>query len=187
MNAANAILVKSNRILGAQLLELGLIDHPSLEEANERFIDSLQGPGVGRTNLLSLLLYDIKTLDESVLIQRQIEDFALSPLPLQALSFAPDEWGVVSAEIAFATSTIPVDRVGSIWFLATSYFLSRPVREYWESFDPGITIIWLCARHQEVQERIEQLAAYQAKVETRNATRPPASDPKILGRFLEEG
>ena len=55
------------------------------------------------------------------------------------------------------TRTIPMDRVDDIVFLATSSYLSRPVREYWEG-KFGQSLVWYLAPFAQIEEWLLRFA-----------------------------
>lgn len=157
MNSSHALLVKANRMLGSQLVESGLISYEALEEANEKFLDALSPDEPRKASLLRILLAETKTLEERSLIEEQVDNHGISPCSLERIHVAYDDWPDVEIDACFATRTIPVDRVDDVVFIATSYYLSRPVREYWNA-KFGDLLVWTVAPFAEIEERLNAFA-----------------------------
>ena len=165
MNPGHAVMVKSNRQLGSVLVERGLIEHRHLEAASERLIDAMQNPGKLTASILSILIFELQKLEESALIAYLVEEENLGALPLGSTEFDPSAWPDFAAGLAGASRTIPVDRKDGFITVATSYYLSPPAREYWES-ELSEHIIWTVAPLLQIEKRIESLIDAQSQANT---------------------
>lgn len=145
-------------MLGSQLVESGLISYEALETANEKFLDALHGSDTRNANLLRILLAETKALSEVDLVDAQVDDHHLSPCSLERIEFNPSEWDEVDVDACYATRTLPIDQVDEVIFLATSCYLSRPVREYWEAQYGNDMIVWFVAPFAQIEERLRMVS-----------------------------
>lgn len=148
-------------MLGSQLVELGLITYEALETANEKFLDALHASESKDASLLRILLAETKDLKEGDLIEEQIENHGLSACSLERIGFVPGDWEDIDVGACFATRSIPVDKVDDIVFIATSCYLSRPVREYWRGLY-GEMIVWFIAPFAQIEERLQMFGEARA-------------------------
>jgi len=161
-------LLKSNRMLGAQLVECGLLPLRELETASARLMSLMASGEPHELSLLRILIIEMHTLDETRLLNHQIEHRNVSGISLghyevdRALS--PD----IEVEEMWETWTLPFDRVGGVWFLATAYYMSPFVRGYWAD-KLQAEIVWYVASMQELQAGIEALAADRLNAPPRRA------------------
>jgi len=151
-------------MLGSQLVELGLITYEALEDANEKFLDTLHDSESGVASLLRILLVETKALAERDLIEEQIENHGLSVCTLDRIDFDPEEWDDIDVSACYATRTIPMDRVDDIMFVASCCYLSRPVREYWEK-QFGASLVWVIAPFFQIEERLKTFEEARIKAE----------------------
>ncbi|MGB0370381.1 MAG: hypothetical protein ACPGN3_03465 [Opitutales bacterium] len=165
MNSSHALLVKANRMLGSQLVELNLITYEALENANEKFLDALHASDSKNASLLRILLAETQELKEQDLIEEQVENHGLSPCSLEHIGFSPSDWEPELVDACYATRTIPVDKVEEVVFLASSCYLSRPVREFWTKLY-GDTIVWLVVPFAQIEERLQMFAEAHADEST---------------------
>lgn len=102
-------------------------------------------------------MVETQALSEAGLLDEQIDNHGLSPCSLERVQIDPKEWEDIEIDACFATRTIPMDRVDDIVFLATSSYLSRPVREYWEG-KYGQTLVWYLAPFAQIEEWLLRFA-----------------------------
>lgn len=170
------LILRSNRFLGSALLERELITNEQLEAANEILLNSVQSGDLRSVNLLNILLFELKVLDEDLLIDRVIEEAKIGLVDLRNYDLSNFSDYKVSTDLCAATYTLPFDRVEDIYMVATAYYLSKPVIQFWEEQLPG-KVIWYVASAatiSEAIERVEQLTGEKAKDETTEASEAPA-------------
>jgi len=154
------LILRSNRFLGSALLERNLIKVEDLEAANEKLLEHVQNGDMRAANLLNILLFDLKVIDENVLIDSVTEDEDVGLIDLAHYDMAKFREINADIELCYATYTVPFDKVEDFTMIATSYYLSKPTVHYWEETIGGNIIWYLCsvASIAEAIERASQLA-----------------------------
>jgi len=152
------LLIKSNRVLGTRLVEAGLTTLEEMDTANEAFITLARKKDLKRASLLRILIFDNQTLKEESLLDYQIEQHHVGAIHLE--NYILDDILLLQQpfEIMRASWTIPIDFVNDRWFLATAYFLSDVVREFWEDRLQG-RITWLVSPLSQFESTFEALEA----------------------------
>jgi len=138
-----SLCLKANRALGAALVAQNLVTFEDQDVAMEQFITAYRDRDWVRASLLRVLLFETQRLDETKLMDRQMEDSSLPAVPLDQYRVRPEIMEQYEADFCAITRTIAFDAVGNTTFLATSYYLSPAVREYWENLLPGPAIWYL--------------------------------------------
>lgn len=154
------LILRSNRFLGSALLERNLIKVEDLEAANEKLLEHVQNGDMRAANLLNILLYDLKSIDESSLVEAVTEDENIGLIDLAHYDMAKFREINADIELCYATYTVPFDRVEDFTMVATAYYLSRPTVQYWEETIGGNIIWYICsvASIAEAIERASQLS-----------------------------
>lgn len=141
MQQHRALILRSNRFLGSALVDKGLSSNGDLEEANVEFMEAIQSADFKRASILSTLIFESKKLDESKLLDYQVDELKLGLVDLdfvQLMSLRPLE---VDISLCWASSTLPFDSVEGTHMVATCYYMSAPVIKYWEEVLDG-PVIW---------------------------------------------
>ncbi len=91
MASLKPLITRSNRLLGASLVEQGLVSIDDLDEANDRLVElmSAQANSV-QVSLLSILISEKQAIDENKLLELQVEDHGLGLIDVRDIDF-PDE------------------------------------------------------------------------------------------------
>ena len=140
--------------MGASLVDYNLVDVSELEAANERLLEVVK-EGIGRrTSILGLLSAEMNALNEHELIARQVDEFSLAPISLANVEREETLFRDLEPDQLWATWTVPFDAQENFTFLATAYYLSSYVREYWEELLGG-TVLWFVATMNDISEVIE--------------------------------
>ncbi|WP_309396822.1 hypothetical protein [Cerasicoccus maritimus] len=155
------LILRSNRFLGSALVERELIKTEDLEAANEKLLEAVQSGNMRGANLLNILLFDIKAIDESLLVEVITEDESLGLIDLTHYDMAKFREIDADIDLCYATYTVPFDRVEDFTMIATAYYLSKPTIQYWEEAIGGNIIWYVCsvASIAEAIERASQLAS----------------------------
>lgn len=164
MASLKPLIMRANRLLGASLVERGLVSIEDLDAANERFLELLtNATGELRLSLLSILLNEKQSLQESRLMEHLVEDEGLAILDVR--NFEVPEEIVTSCNYSecWATWTVPFDLVEDTHYLATAYYMSPAVRAFWEQKIPG-NIVWYAAPLETITDYLETREAEEAKV-----------------------
>ncbi len=154
------LILRSNRFLGSALLERQQIKQEDLEAANEKLLENVQNGDMRGANLLNILLYDLKVIDESALIDVVTENEDIGLIDLAHYDMVKFREINVDIELCYATYTVPFDRVEDFTMVATAYYLSKPTIQYWEDTIGGNIIWYVCsvASIAEAIERASQIA-----------------------------
>lgn len=165
------LILRSNRFLGSALVERGIIKVEDLEAANEKLLESVQSGNMRAANLLNILIYELKSVDENALIEKVVEEEeGVGLIDLSNYDMGKFREMKVDIELCYATYTIPFDRVEDFTMVATAYYLSKPTIQYWEETIGGNIIWYLCSVGSiaEAIERAAQVAAQPDELATKD-------------------
>ncbi len=109
-----------------------------------------------KLSLLKMMLYDLQDLKEEDLIHYQMEEVGLGFCRLSSYSMSSEVLESADLDNCWATRTVPFDRVEGFWFIASSYYLSPVVKNYWEETLDD-TVIWYAAELSEITAILESL------------------------------
>ena len=157
----SSLLIKSNRVLGTRLVEAGLTTSEEMDAANELFISRAREKDLKRASLLRILIFDSQTLKEESLLDHQLEHHPVGAVMLE--NYNIDEVLLLQQPLEFmrASWTMPIDFVNDRWFVATAYYLSDPVRKFWEERLEG-RISWFVSSLNQFEAIFTELEAKQA-------------------------
>lgn len=156
MQEHRALILRSNRFLGSALVDRGLVSVDDLELANEKFMDAFQAAELKRASILNTLLFDIKSLDEHILLEHLVEEFGLGLIDLDFVELRSLRSYGIDLSLCWATSTIPFDKIENTYMLATCYRFSAPVLKYWEEQLNG-AVIWYGSASVSMTRGLERL------------------------------
>lgn len=154
MNEHRSLILKVNRLLGAQLVQRDLIGLDDLDAANEVFLEKLRSDELHEASILKILIYETQTLSEDNLIAHQIDELGLGSCRLSSYFLNEDVLKEIRPDICRITWTLPFDYKAGFWFLGTAYFLSSAVVEYWEK-QLRAPIIWYLATTADIAQVID--------------------------------
>ena len=137
------LILRSNRFLGSSLVDKGLVSSADLESANEKFMESIQANDLKRASILTSLLFELKALDENQLLSYTVEEHDLGMVDLRHVEIPSMTDLSVDLTLCWATSTIPFDKMGDTYLLASCYYLSAPVQKFWKEA-LGADVISVC-------------------------------------------
>ena len=132
------LILRSNRFLASALMENRLITSEDVEKANEKLLSYFQSGKTRYASVLRILIYDLKVLNENDLINRLVEQYNVGLVHLGHFHIGRAPMEGIEVDECWATMTAPYDRIGNAVCLATCYYLSKPVIEYWEKKIPNI-------------------------------------------------
>lgn len=163
MASLKPLIMRANRLLGASLVERGLVSIDALDAANERLLELLSNStGELRVSLLSILINEKRSLSENDLIGHLVEEESLGLIDVRNFDVSEDLLKKLDRSECWATWTVPFDSVEDTHYLATAYYMSPAVRAYWEEKSPGKTV-WFAAPLESISEFLESLEAQEAK------------------------
>jgi len=163
----NSLVLKSNRSLGARLVESKLVELDAIEAANVLFTKTLRENGPRSASILRILCFETQKLDESKVLQSILADDEVGAVFLENYAIEDSLLKGVEVGECMATRTLPFDYDEGVWFLATAYYLSNFVREYWEAKLEG-KIIWYVATFLDIEGVLEQMNQAAQKDDTDN-------------------
>jgi hypothetical protein len=156
MSEYRPIIMRSNRLLGAALVEKNLITVEQLEAANERLLQALDGGSDREACLLSILIHDVHALTEEKVLDHLVEEMGLGLIDLREIDVHDDLKTHFKPGLSWATWTVPFDKDEDIHFVATAYYLSPAVRQQWEK-QLGGPVIWFGTTLDSISECVEKI------------------------------
>ncbi len=157
------LLMRANRLLGAQLVEHNLVKIEDLETANEKFIDVVSGDQARQSTILGILAYDMKVLKEDDVLHHIVETDGVGLVDLRDYDVPDDSKKNLDAGACWATWSVPFDREEEFHFVATAYYLSPAVRTFWEK-QLGGPILWFGTTLDGIADYLEKHASEPAQV-----------------------
>jgi hypothetical protein len=144
-------------VLGTRLVEAGLTTVEDMDNANEVFIGLARAKDIRRASLLRIMIYDHQTLAEESLIDYQLENHSVGAVMVENYELDEELLQDIPLELMRASWTLPIDRVGDRWFLATAYYMSDVVRSFWEERLKG-RINWYISSMSQLEMVFDSLA-----------------------------
>jgi hypothetical protein len=152
------LMMRANRLLGAQLVEHNLVKIEDLETANEKFIEIVSGDQPRQSTILGILAYDMKVLKEDEVLHHVVETDGVGLVDLRDYEVPDDSKKGLDLGACWATWSVPFDREEEFHFVATAYYLSPAVRAFWEK-QLGGPILWFGATLDAIADYLEKQAA----------------------------
>jgi hypothetical protein len=160
------LLMRANRLLGANLVEHNLVKIEDLELANEKLIEVVAGEQPSRQcTILGILAYDMKVLKEDDVLHHIVEAEGVGLVDLRDYEVPDDAKKNLDVGACWATWSVPFDHEEEFTFIATAYYLSPAVRNHWEKQLSG-PILWFGTT-------LEGIADYLEKHSTSQIGHPP--------------
>jgi len=150
------IIMRSNRLLGAALVERNLITVEQLNSATERFLQVLDSAPEFEASLLSVLVNETKALTEEGLMEYLIDEEELGLIDVRDIDYNDDIKLHIKPNSCWATWTVPFDKDEEVNYVASAYYLSPAVRQYWEK-QLGGPIIWFGSSMESISDFLEKL------------------------------
>lgn len=173
----SSLMIKSNRVLGTRLVEAGLTTVEEMDKANEDFIGLARSKDIRRASLLRIMIYDHQTLAEESLLDYQLENYPVGAVMLDNYDRDEELYEEIPLELMRASWTLPIDRVGDRWFLATAYYMSDIVRSFWEEQLKG-RINWYISSMSQLELIFESMAKKQKEKEAEQAKQEESENNK---------
>ncbi len=150
--------MRSNRLLGAQLVEHNLVKIEDLENANEKLIEVVASDQPRQSTILGILAYDMKVLREDDVLHHIVETDGVGLVDLRDYEVPDDVKKNIDFGACWATWTVPFDKEEEFSFVASAYYLSPAVRMHWEKTLGG-PILWFGTTLEGIADYLERLAA----------------------------
>ncbi len=175
------LLMRANRLLGAQLVEHNLVKIEDLETANEKFIDVVSSDQPRQCTILGILAYDMKVLKEDDVLHHIVEADGVGLVDLRDYEVPDDSKKNLDLGACWATWSVPFDREEEFTFIATAYYLSPAVRAFWEK-QVGGPILWFGTTLEGIADHLEKLAADPAQIAAAAAKEAAAAAPAAVAK-----
>lgn len=156
-----SILMRANRLFGAALVEANLVNMDQLEAANEKLLEAIANGDSRQSSLLGILAYDMKIIQEGDILQHCVDEHGNGMVELRNYEVNEELRKALDPDVCWATWTVPFDREEDFTFVATAYYLSPAVRNYWDK-QLGGNILWYGTTMEEIGEFLEKLEADRA-------------------------
>ena len=160
-----SLLMRANRLLGANLVEANLVKIDSLEAANERLLELVSTGDYRKGTVLGILAYELQVVSEADVLQHVLDEHGTGLIDLRSYDVPEDLRKALDLGACWATWSLPFDREEDVHFVATAYYLSPAVRLYWEK-QLGGPIVWFGTT-------MEMIADFLDKQEAANAGTAP--------------
>jgi hypothetical protein len=150
--------MRSNRLLGANLVEANLIKIEDLEQANEKLLGIIGEGQPRQCTVLGILAYDLQVLREEDMLQHIVDNEGVGLVDLRHYDASDEVKKNLDLSSCWATWSLPFDREEDFHFIATAYYLSPAVRAYWEKQCDG-PILWFGTTLEGIADCLEKIEA----------------------------
>lgn len=137
------LILRSNRMLGSTLVDVGLIGIDDLEQANQIMMAKVKEQDISNVSILTILLLETKALKEEDLITYQVEQRKLGIIHLRNIRVRKFEISRSNLPLIKGTMTLPFDKVGDYYMVATCYALSEPAMKHWRELLESPIILYV--------------------------------------------
>ncbi len=152
------LLMRANRLLGANLVEHNLVKIEDLESANEKLIEVVASDQPRQSTILGILAYDLKVLKEDDVLHHIVESDGVGLVDLRDYEVPDEMKKTIDVGACWATWSVPFDREEEFTFVATAYYLSPAVRMFWEK-QLGGPILWFGTTLEGIADYLEKHVA----------------------------
>lgn len=149
-----SLLMRSNRLLGAQLVEHNLVKIDHLEEANEKLLELINSGSPRQRTVLGILAYELNAVKEEDILVYQADAEGAGVIDLRHYEMHEELKAGLDSASCWATWSVPFDKEEDMTFIATAYYLSPAVRKYWEEKYDG-RVLWFGTTLENVADFLE--------------------------------
>lgn len=149
------LILRANRYLSATLLEMKLVSSEDVAKANSKLLGNLQGDNRRNSSILGILIYDLKAVTENAILDKTVGSSRIGLVNLDSLKIDPTLTEGLDIEACWSTFTIPFTTLGKATCIASCYYLSKPVRDFWE--EKYEKVIWYGTTLSSIGSRLESL------------------------------
>ncbi len=158
MSEFRPIIMRSNRLLGAALVERNLITVEQLEAGTERLLQVLD-QGIDREAcLLRILIHETHALREEALLEHLVEEMSMGLVDMREIDLHDDLKAQLNLGMCWATWTVPFDKDDDIHYVASAYYLSPAVRQHWEK-QLGTPVVWYSTTLDSIADFLDKFEA----------------------------
>ncbi len=178
------LLMRSNRLLGAGLVEANLVKIEDLEKANEKLLEIMQSDQPRQSTVLGILAYQMKVLREEDLLMHISDNEGCGLVDLRGYDVPDEVKKATDIPTCWATWSVPFDHDEDFHFIATAYYLSPAVRSFWEKQYSG-PILWFGSTLEIIADYLEKLVAERVapQAATAGGSRHPFAPPGTRSPF----
>jgi len=162
-SAHRSLLMRANRLLGANLVEANLVKVEDLEPANERLLNLADTEMPRQCTVLGVLAYEMKVLREEDVLQHIVDNEGAGLVDLRNYETLEELKKTLDLDACWATWSVPFDREEDFHFVATAYYLSPAVRTFWEKHLNG-PILWFGTTLEGIADHLEKISAERASM-----------------------
>jgi hypothetical protein len=163
MSEFRSIIMRSNRLLGAALVEGNLISVAQLEEANEKLLQTIDESTEKEICLLNVLINQTQALSEQELLEFMVEELSLGLIDLREIDLNDDVKLRINSGMCWATWSVPFDCEDDVHYVASAYVLSPAVKQHWEK-QLGSPIVWYGTTIASIGDFLEKLESERAGI-----------------------
>ena len=146
--------MRANRLLGANLVENNLVRIEDLEKANERLFQIIEDGTDRDASLLKILVDELQVLTEENILSFLVDERGLGIIDLEDIEMGDDLRIEIKTDQCWATWTVPFDREEDFHYVATCFYMSDAVRQYWEK-ELGGSIVWFATTMKSLTQMLE--------------------------------
>lgn len=171
--------MNANRRLGAALVDHNLVKIDDLEQANERLLEIVATNQPRQSTVLGILAFEMKVLREDEVLSHLVESESIGLVDLREYEVSEDLKKTMDRGAAWATWSVPFDQEEDFTFIATAYYLSAAVRNYWEKQFTG-PVLWFGTTLEGIADFLERVEGESTNTRSPFASKPGAA-PKTGG------
>ncbi|MGA3007818.1 MAG: hypothetical protein ABSE59_08000 [Opitutaceae bacterium] len=153
-----SLLMRTNRLLGAALIEHNLVKIENLEAANERLLEAVTSNDRRKSSVLAILANEMKVVKEEDVLQHLVETEGIGLVELHNYEMPDELRKTIDLDDCWATWTLPFDHEENFHFVATAHLLSPAVRAHWQK-ELGGQILWYGTTLDVIADSLEKLDA----------------------------
>jgi hypothetical protein len=169
-----SLLMNANRRLGAALVDHNLVKIEDLEKANDRLLEIVATNQPRQCTVLGVLAYEMKVVREEDVLSHLVESEGVGLVDLREYEVSEDLKKGMDRGAAWATWSVPFDQEEDFTFVATAYYLSPAVRNYWEKQFPG-PVLWYGTTLESIADFLERAEAEAANTRSPFAIKTPVA------------
>ena len=154
MSEFRSIIMRANRLLGANLVENNLVRIEDLEKANERLFQIIEEGTDQDASLLKILVDELQVLTEENILSFLVDERGIGIIDLEDIEMGDDLRVDIKTDQCWATWTVPFDREEDFHYVATCFYMSDAVRQYWEK-ELGGSIVWFATTMKSLTQMLE--------------------------------
>ena len=154
MSEFRSIIMRANRLLGANLVENNLVRIEDLEKANERLFQILEDGTDQDSSLLKILVDELQVLTEESVLSFLVDERGVGIIDLEDIEMGDDLRVDIKLDVCWATWTVPFDREEDFHYVATCFYMSDAVRQFWEK-ELGGSIVWFATTMKSLTQMLE--------------------------------